>query len=778
MEIKKHSLLRTIFSSILVYFLFLGLLTSQSGCAYFHMTPLGSAAREGDLDAVSALLQNDVDLNEQSMGFGDPAPLRSPLQWATLKCHSDIVRMLLDSGADVSTNCEGWAAIHDAVLCGDPEMVKLLLDNGADINAVAWLRWTPLSMAIEKGNTSVVKVLLDRGASINAKDLQKAQEKSYTTIVQMLQRAEQDRYGVSIGSVPGLTAKDQELVEKPATKLEKKPLTTASVPAIYISTYDTIDPLEIGHETIYVIEAQNEGTGACTNLQLENVVPEQMVFVSATPNPLEVRGNTVVFPKVKIIQPGDKLIYKVVCKGIKNGSAKNVAVIKYTEFYKPLTDEEGTSVYGSATMSSTAEEIKEFPKDANSGIRQTAAGVKVEDKAKEQPKETSVTYRESQRLTRIKKSLDENLPKLRSSDPEERAKAASDLGSDGAESALPELAKLLKDPHPEPRSRAIGAIGDLGGQAYVDEIAALLCDSDTGVKQYAVGALVDLDAKRYASAIASLLNDHTWETRGVALYALGDLGASQFTQQVAKHLKARRCGEVAGAIVTLSKFGARQYGDRIISIVRRYPDCGSTLLQAFGYLGDRSYVADLVRYLRTGKNDSIKARAALALAYLNAKSYEDEIAGLLNGREYSAGDAALALGILGSKKYSAAVAKLAVGKYRCNSKATQALGMMGAKAQADVVAAILRKGDYFAVGAAIWTLGRLKASKHAGIVAAFLEYKGSCWIYDLDTHRSKKERVDKLAKEALLRMGLDPVKVEVEDPMSRSRSRYTRRPSS
>lgn len=194
MEIKRHSFTRAIFSSILISLLFLGLLTSQSGCAYFHMTPLGSAAREGDIDATRTLITTGVNLNEQSLGVGDPAPVRSPMQWATLKCHSDIVRMLIDAGADVSTNSYGWAAIHDAVLCGDPEMVKLLLDNGANINAVAWGKWTPLFMAVEKGNTSIVRVLLDGGANVNAKDLQKAQEKDYTIIVKMLQNAQEERY--------------------------------------------------------------------------------------------------------------------------------------------------------------------------------------------------------------------------------------------------------------------------------------------------------------------------------------------------------------------------------------------------------------------------------------------------------------------------------------------------------------------------------------------------------------------------------------------------------
>ena len=154
------------------------------------------------------------------------------MQWAALKCHSDIVRMLIDAGADVSTNSYGWAAIHDAVICGDPEIVKLLLDNGANINAVAWGKWTPLFMAVEKGHTSIVRVLLDGGANINAKDLKQAEEKGHTTIVRLLRKAEEERY---------LAA------EKAASSVPKDIIGTAPVaPMPYASSDVKVGSLDFG----------------------------------------------------------------------------------------------------------------------------------------------------------------------------------------------------------------------------------------------------------------------------------------------------------------------------------------------------------------------------------------------------------------------------------------------------------------------------------------------------------------------------------------------------
>ena len=70
-----------------------------------------------------------------------------------------------------------------------------------------------------------------------------------------------------------------------------------------------------------------------------------MAFISATPSPLEVQERKVVFPKVAILQPGDKLTYKVVVKAARDGSAKNSASIRYEEYGNPIIGEEGTSVY-------------------------------------------------------------------------------------------------------------------------------------------------------------------------------------------------------------------------------------------------------------------------------------------------------------------------------------------------------------------------------------------------------------------------------------------------
>jgi len=118
------------------------------------------------------------------------------------------------------------------------------------------------------------------------------------------------------------------------------------VAAMAINSYDTEDPVEIGKQTIYVIETRNEGTSPCTNVKMTDTLDDEMEFVSANgPVPFKVEGNKISFEPVPILQPGEKLTYKIVCKAVKEGSAKNHAELIYDQFQKPIIDEEGTTVY-------------------------------------------------------------------------------------------------------------------------------------------------------------------------------------------------------------------------------------------------------------------------------------------------------------------------------------------------------------------------------------------------------------------------------------------------
>ena len=56
-----------------------------------------------------------------------------------------------------------WTPLQHACHCGQLDVVKLLLDNGADIDAQAFNGGTPLMRAIESSKQAVVSYLISKG---------------------------------------------------------------------------------------------------------------------------------------------------------------------------------------------------------------------------------------------------------------------------------------------------------------------------------------------------------------------------------------------------------------------------------------------------------------------------------------------------------------------------------------------------------------------------------------------------------------------------------------
>lgn len=115
------------------------------------------ALRDGSLKAAGALIQwpkTNVEIRT--------AQDESPLMMAALKGHVDLVKKLIERGADV--NKTGWAPLHYAATSGQLAIMELLLDESAYIDAESPNGTTPLMMAAQYGTPSAVKLLLDAGA--------------------------------------------------------------------------------------------------------------------------------------------------------------------------------------------------------------------------------------------------------------------------------------------------------------------------------------------------------------------------------------------------------------------------------------------------------------------------------------------------------------------------------------------------------------------------------------------------------------------------------------
>ena len=177
-------------------------------------TPLHVASFHGNVEIVHLLLDHGADPEANAEGDMGEKPLHkvSSGKYRSQEDGVHAAQLLLECGADVNTRRnDDWTPLHVASYFGNVEIVRLLLDNGADPEAyaegdmgekplhkvssgkyrsqedgvrVAQLllecgadvnsrrndRWTPLHIASWSGKFEVVQVLIDHTAEVDAVD--------------------------------------------------------------------------------------------------------------------------------------------------------------------------------------------------------------------------------------------------------------------------------------------------------------------------------------------------------------------------------------------------------------------------------------------------------------------------------------------------------------------------------------------------------------------------------------------------------------------------------
>ncbi|GAB4216028.1 MAG: hypothetical protein OHK0012_17440 [Synechococcales cyanobacterium] len=127
------------------------------------MTALMKAVKSNDVTRVKTLLQQGVDVNTPDSS-GD-----YPMLMAAYEGHTEILKLLLEAGADVSVVDPGMkaTALHAAAYAGRTESAKLLIEYHIDLDKQGpYNGYTALHDAIWQNNVATAQVLIEAGANL------------------------------------------------------------------------------------------------------------------------------------------------------------------------------------------------------------------------------------------------------------------------------------------------------------------------------------------------------------------------------------------------------------------------------------------------------------------------------------------------------------------------------------------------------------------------------------------------------------------------------------
>ena len=155
------------------------------------MTALMDAVNKNDAAAVKKLIAQGVNVSELDSNQD------APLVMAAYKGYNEIVKLLLEAGADVKAVDPGMkaTALHAASYAGRAEAAKLLIQYKIDIDKQGpYNGYTALHDAIWQNNVDTAKVLIDAGANLTLQSnsgqtpLDFAKAKNASKIVAMIEQ--------------------------------------------------------------------------------------------------------------------------------------------------------------------------------------------------------------------------------------------------------------------------------------------------------------------------------------------------------------------------------------------------------------------------------------------------------------------------------------------------------------------------------------------------------------------------------------------------------------
>jgi ankyrin repeat protein len=129
--------------------------------------PLLNAANNGHANMVAYLISLGANLQSEERG----AIKRTPIQWAILHNHPEVVTVLIEKGIDPDEkDKKGQSLLHLAAKVStrnNEDVTRVLIAKGANIESRNLLTETPLRVACASGSVEVALCLIEHGADIN-----------------------------------------------------------------------------------------------------------------------------------------------------------------------------------------------------------------------------------------------------------------------------------------------------------------------------------------------------------------------------------------------------------------------------------------------------------------------------------------------------------------------------------------------------------------------------------------------------------------------------------
>lgn len=132
--------------------------------------PLNFAVKSRSESVVKLLLDSGSDTDHKVYDH-DNGVKYHPLHWAVRRGQINIVKFLIEAGANVHVQDHGDTPLHVSLRLKYESISKLLLNAGANINAKGSCGFTSLHLAAEAGSQNAIfKTLIDGGADLDAQN--------------------------------------------------------------------------------------------------------------------------------------------------------------------------------------------------------------------------------------------------------------------------------------------------------------------------------------------------------------------------------------------------------------------------------------------------------------------------------------------------------------------------------------------------------------------------------------------------------------------------------